>query len=82
MIREECTRLLWGQNGRLLIQRDDIGRHNAVDKVFGYCLRNNVNTEDKALVIGGRISSGDRLESSQDADTDFDIKISTHLIWR
>ena len=38
VIREECG--CSGANGRLLIQRDDIGRHNAVDKVFGYRLRN------------------------------------------
>jgi FdhD protein len=77
-----------GQNGRLLIQRDDIGRHNAVDKVFGYCLRNNVNTEDKALVISGRISSEIALKAvkmriqiliSKSAPTDMAIEFAEDL---
>ena len=35
----------------------DIGRHNALDKIYGYCLRNNIRMEDKIIVFSGRISS-------------------------
>ena len=36
---------------------EDIGRHNAVDKIIGLCMRNSVALEDKILVTSGRISS-------------------------
>ena len=36
---------------------EDIGRHNAVDKIVGLCLKNGVLLEDKVLVTSGRISS-------------------------
>jgi FdhD protein len=37
--------------------RKDIGRHNAVDKLIGYCLSKEISLEDKILVFSGRISS-------------------------
>ena len=36
---------------------EDIGRHNAVDKVFGKCLLEGINTEDALLFTTGRVSS-------------------------
>ncbi|AFH84834.1 Formate dehydrogenase accessory protein FdhD [Bacillus anthracis str. H9401] len=35
----------------------DIGRHNALDKIYGYCLKNNISIGDKIIVFSGRISS-------------------------
>lgn len=35
----------------------DIGRHNALDKIYGYCLKNQVSTKGKILAFSGRISS-------------------------
>lgn len=45
------------QGGEILVHDEDIGRHNAVDKVFGQALMNNIATEGRLLVSSGRISS-------------------------
>jgi FdhD protein len=42
---------------QLLYFHEDIGRHNAVDKIIGECLLNGTATEDKALFTSGRLSS-------------------------
>ena len=36
---------------------EDIGRHNAIDKVFGKCLLEDIPTDDRMLITSGRISS-------------------------
>lgn len=36
---------------------DDIGRHNAVDKVFGECFLTDIPTKNKVLLTSGRVSS-------------------------
>lgn len=41
----------------LLIRFEDIGRHNAVDKVLGQAFLDEMITEDKCLVLTGRIAS-------------------------
>ncbi|RNB85547.1 formate dehydrogenase accessory sulfurtransferase FdhD [Brevibacillus panacihumi] len=40
-----------------VLQYSDIGRHNALDKIYGECLRKGISTQDKILVFSGRISS-------------------------
>lgn len=41
----------------ILFIAEDIGRHNAVDKVIGWCLINNESFTDKIILVSGRISS-------------------------
>lgn len=41
----------------LLAMYEDIGRHNAVDKVLGYAFLNRTATDDKCLLLSGRVSS-------------------------
>lgn len=46
-----------GRGSELLIRYEDIGRHNAVDKVFGSAFLKGINVNDKCLVLSGRIAS-------------------------
>nr|WP_244094268.1 formate dehydrogenase accessory sulfurtransferase FdhD [Jeotgalibacillus salarius] len=41
----------------LLLTRMDIGRHNALDKIYGHCLRNQISVKGKVIVFSGRMSS-------------------------
>lgn len=40
-----------------LVILEDLGRHNAVDKIVGHCFLNQIDTSDKLLLSTGRITS-------------------------
>jgi len=42
---------------KILLFRADIGRHNAVDMIYGTCFLENISFEDKILLTTGRITS-------------------------
>jgi len=72
----------------LLTIRTDIGRHNALDKVYGDILKNRIPLKDKVIVFSGRISSevllkvskiGVGIILSKSAPTDLALKLADDL---
>lgn len=68
--------------------REDIGRHNSIDKIVGHILINEINVEDKILFSSGRLSSEMVLKSakigisvivSKSAPMDMAIRIAKEL---
>ncbi len=52
-----CHNALLATPEKILIFREDIGRHNAIDMICGECFLDNIPTEDKLIVSTGRIAS-------------------------
>ncbi|MBW1738803.1 MAG: formate dehydrogenase accessory sulfurtransferase FdhD, partial [Deltaproteobacteria bacterium] len=48
--------VVFDASGKPLQVAEDIGRHNAVDKVVGYCALHKIQLEDKILPTAGRAS--------------------------
>ena len=41
----------------ILVFSEDIGRHNAIDKIFGRCLLEDIPVKDRAVITTGRVTS-------------------------
>jgi FdhD protein len=46
----------FGADGRMVAVKEDVGRHNAVDKVLGHLLLAGESVADKGLILSGRLS--------------------------
>ena len=72
----------------ILVFSEDIGRHNAIDKIFGECLLKDIPTDNRIIITSGRISSEILLKVakgnipvliSKSAPTNLGVKLAADL---
>jgi len=72
----------------ILAFSEDIGRHNAIDKILGRCILDNLPTANRIIITSGRISSEIVLKVtrmdipilvSRSAPTDLGVRLSSDL---
>ncbi len=72
----------------ILVFSEDIGRHNAIDKIFGECILKDIPTDDRMIITSGRISSEILLKVAKrnipiiisiSAPTDLGVKLANDL---
>jgi FdhD protein len=72
----------------ILFLVEDIGRHNAIDKIFGHCILKGIPIDDRIIITSGRVSSEILLKVARgripiiisiSAPTDLGVKLASDL---